>query len=631
MTREATKQQTATQSRPLAFDPYASPIPSTRSGAIFRVHPYSTKINHRSIVPFILAHTKPGDVVYDCFAGTCSTGFAAAACAQLDPEVLNRLNPGAAKSVVWGPRRAVCIDLSVLPTFIGRTLMKPVQIGAFEKKFNEVMSELERDWGWIYDALDDLGSLGVIRNTVLSDVIRCSNCESQSRFIDLFVDFRRGRFRSNSDCPTCGASIVAKDAPRTTEMIYDDLLKTERLVVKRVPVTVNGITGTRRWSRPVTEDDRTVLMRISEVTLPSSAKAIPMLSGEPRWGEMYRAGYHQDITHAHHFYTRRNYLALVLLYDAASRFPEPFRNHYLLLVSSYNVAHSSLMTRFVFKKGKNAPVLTSGQPGALYVSGCPVEKNVFRGVRQKLKELCKAVTEVQKWQPQVYVYTRPAQYSGLPDDSIDYIFTDPPFGGNIQYSEINFLSEAWLGAFTESKYETVVSNAQGKKLSDYEELLTAAFRENFRILKPGRYMTVVFHSAKGEVWNSLRRSILKAGFEIVDSSILAKQQTSFKQTTTTGAVMKDPIIVALKPIVNAAPIPVSGLGTPEKFLRNRLAALDADEVEERTFDFLFSRYVGSCLASGQDVLVDASEFKKLLRGIAEQHDGRWFLRGTKNE
>ena len=356
-----------------------------------------------------------------------------------------------------------------------------------------------------------------------------------------------------------------------------------------------------------------------------------MLSGEPRWGEMYRAGYHQDITHAHHFYTRRNYLALVLLYDAASRFPEPFRNHYLLLVSSYNVAHSSLMTRFVFKKGKNVPVLTSGQPGVLYVSGCPVEKNVFRGVRQKLKELCKAVTEVQKWKPQVYVYTRPAQYSGLPDDSIDYIFTDPPFGGNIQYSEINFLSEAWLGAFTESKYETVVSNAQGKKLSDYEELLTAAFRENFRILKPGRYMTVVFHSAKGEVWNSLRRSILKAGFEIVDSSILAKQQTSFKQTTTTGAVMKDPIIAALKPIVNAAPIPVSGIGTPEKFLRNRLGALDADEVEERTFDFLFSRYVGSCLASGQDVLVDASEFKELLRGIAEQHDGRWFLGGTKNE
>jgi DNA modification methylase len=256
---------------------------------------------------------------------------------------------------------------------------------------------------------------------------------------------------------------------------------------------------------------------------------------------------------------------------------------------------------------------------------------VFHGVRHKLRELQIAVTEIQKWKPQVLVYTRSAQHSGLPDNSIDYIFTDPPFGGNIQYSEINFLSEAWLGAFTDNKYETVVSNVQKKKLKDYEELLTDAFRENFRVLKPGRYMTVVFHSVNGELWNCLRRSIVKAGFEIVNSSILAKQQTSFKQTTTAGAVKKDPIIVAIKSPMSATKVPISRRIGPEEFLRNRLATLTGDEMEERTFDFLFSRYVGSCLASGQDVLIDAGKFKELLSKIAEQRDGQWFLRETKNE
>jgi len=68
--------------RLLSFNPYKKPALSTRKGAIFQAHPYPTKINYESIIPFILAHTQPGEVVYDSFAGTCSTGLAAASCAE---------------------------------------------------------------------------------------------------------------------------------------------------------------------------------------------------------------------------------------------------------------------------------------------------------------------------------------------------------------------------------------------------------------------------------------------------------------------------------------------------------------------------------------------------------------------
>jgi len=45
----------------------------------------------------------------------------------------------------------------------------------------------------------------------------------------------------------------------------------------------------------------------------------------------------------------------------------------------------------------------------------------------------------------------------LPDESIDFIFTDPPFGANINYSEMNILWESWLGEFTDATNEAIVN------------------------------------------------------------------------------------------------------------------------------------------------------------------------------
>jgi hypothetical protein len=603
----------------LEFDPYLAPTISTRGEAIFRVHPYPTKIDYRSIIPLILAHTKPGEVVYDCFAGTCSTGFAAAACA--DKIFENLLNSDLTENkAAWGARRAICIDIGVLPSFIGKTLLRPINIDQFQTVFNELMNEIESKWNWIYEAEDNDGKLGTIAYTVLSDVIRCTKCSAETKFCDLFVDFENGTFKNESECPACHATIRAKTAKKATVLIHDDLLNTTHPSTKRLPVTLYGRTGKRRWTRAVNEKDLEVLSRVNKTPLPSNARAIRI-----PWGDLYRSGYHQNITHVHHLYTRRNFLATSLLYEAANKLPEQFRDHFILVVSSYNVTHSTLMARFVFKKGKSEPVITGGQPGVLYVSSCPLEKNVFHGVRQKFNDLRKALTQISKLSPEVWVYRRPAQQSGLPDSSVDYIFTDPPFAGNIPYSEINFLSEIWLGNVTDTKYETIVSDSQKKQLPEYENLLVEAFRENFRVLRPGRYMSVVFHHASSNVWNSLRHAIINAGFQIVNASILDKQQTSFKQTTTKGAVKKDPIIVAQKPSVPTLKGTESTLETPELFIQRRLSEL-ADDTVERTFDYLFSRYVGQCLSSGVDVTVDAKQFRQVLTGIAELHGDKWYIR-----
>lgn len=53
---------------------------------------------------------------------------------------------------------------------------------------------------------------------------------------------------------------------------------------------------------------------------------------------------------------------------------------------------------------------------------------------------------------------------------MDYVFTDPPFGDNLAYAELNFLIEAWHRVFTNWKPEAIMSDTQKKTLTEYQDL-----------------------------------------------------------------------------------------------------------------------------------------------------------------
>jgi adenine-specific DNA methylase len=121
----------------------------------------------------------------------------------------------------------------------------------------------------------------------------------------------------------------------------------------------------------------------------------------------------------------------------------------------------------------------------------------------------------------------------LADASVDYIFTDPPFGSNIYYSDMSLFHEAWLGSVTNSESEAVVHTTAGRKkdsLKRYEDLLRQAFAEGFRVLKPGAHMSVVFGNSSGRIWGLVQRAIRDAGFRgaPVHVAILDKGQRSVK-------------------------------------------------------------------------------------------------------
>lgn len=582
---------------------YREPTRSTRGGPLFNAFPYPTKISPEAIALFIATHTSPGAMVLDCFAGSGTTGLAALLCGRPTDQMrqdAERLG----LDVQWGARRAVLYELSVLGSFVADVLCNPPDPDEFSEAAEELLADVRHEWAWLYRARNPDGDDGEIRYVVWSDVLRCPKCRRHTSLWDACVSRRPASISHRFSCPHCGTTTGFDSASRVRETIADDLLGHERTSRRRVPAWVYGETDGRTWSRPATKADQKDVKHIQQSELPG---AVPVQ--EVPWGDLFRTGYHEGISHLHHFYTRRNLLAFSALWSATTRFPERLRPSLRFWLLSYNAAHSTLMTRVVAKKGQDDLVVTSAQPGVLYVSGLPVEKNIFAGVRRKISTMQRAFAMVHGHESSVEVRNASSLRLDLPNESVDYVFTDPPFGGNIPYAEVNFINEAWLGRLTDMKEEAIVSPHQDKTVDDYQQLLCAAFAEACRVLRPDGCATVAFHSASAGVWNALRSACEVAGFHVVGSSVLDKTQSSFKQVRTNGAVKGDPLILLSKS-------PTSGIGheaevwTVTRELVDR-AAKSGDPVEA-TPQRLYSRLVGRYLAAGQGIPIDAGDFYREL-------------------
>jgi hypothetical protein len=196
------------------------------------------------------------------------------------------------------------------------------------------------------------------------------------------------------------------------------------------------------------------------------------------------------------------------------------------------------------------------------------------------------------------------------------------------YSELNFIWESWLKKFTVTKDEAIINQSQEKSIVEYKELMTRSFTEIYRVLKPGRWMTMVFHNSDGEVWQAIQDALAAAGFSIGMIGIFDKEQRSFKQVTTSGAVGYDVVINSYKPkatVKNG----VEGKTTNDAiigFLADHLLKLPLTQGQERTDRLLHSKAIGFFMLQNKPLRnLSFEEFQKILRMNFREIDGYWYL------
>ncbi|UWV46350.1 site-specific DNA-methyltransferase [Acetivibrio thermocellus] len=624
-------------------EPFAADVSEGKNDPIYNAHSYHTKVPHKAIMRYILHYTEPGDIVFDGFCGTGMTGVAAQMCGNPDPELKARIE-AEMPYVKWGARKAILNDLSPAATFIAYNYNTPVDVAEFEKEAKRILEECEKEYGWMYETqhtingeiqygIDGKPIMGRINYTVWSDVFICPTCSNEIVFWDAAVDKEKGKVNDTFYCPHCNSQLTKRSCERAQETHFDARLNEFVTMAKQVPVLINYSVGKKRFEKTPDEYDLALIEKIDNMDIPYWYPTDRMCEGsESRRNDRY------GITHVHQFYTKRNLYLNAWLRNKIIKVKDKCISDILLFgFNNVQQRHCKLNAmRFNVSFPSN---ITSG---TLYLPSMIRENNIIDQLSNKyFKRIVKAFKDNTSKYSIVSTNSTTSNIINS-NNSIDYIFTDPPFGSNLNYSELNFLWEAWLKVFTNQEPEAIINAVQGKGLLEYQSLMTRCFEECYRVLKPGRWMTVVFHNSQNSVWNAIQESLMRAGFVIADVRTLDKQQGSFKQVTTTSAVKQDLVISAYKPKESFKREFISHAGSEEtawSFIQQHLEKLPVvvvkngkiELIEERKAYLLYDRMVAYHIMNGIPVPLDATDFYKGLDERFLKRDGMYFLPDQVNE
>ena len=624
--------------------PFATDVSEGKNDPIYNAHSYPTKVPPKAIVRYLLHYTKPGDVIYDGFCGTGMTGVAAQICQKPETEfkkIIEKEMPG----IKWGARHAILCDLSPIATFIAYNLNKDMDKKSFEAEANQILEQVEQECGWMYQTqhtvdgqiqYDTEGTkkpiLGKINYTVWSDVFVCPNCTEELIFWDIAV--KDNEILDKFPCTNCKTKLNKAELENVVITKFDDSLNKNIKQKKQVPVMINYIvTKGRKSTRYVKKPDKfdlDLIKQIENTKIQDWYPNNPMMNKGERWGDTWRAGVHAGVTHVHHFYTKRNLLFLAhmiqKIFDIKNK---SIQKNMLLLKTSFDPSFVSKLTRYNFGKRGNSPL-----SGTLYVPSFQVERKGSEVFKNKLKDFLFPING--KFENVISTQSS-TKIPQTPNNSVDYIFTDPPFGENLMYSELNFIQESWLKVITNNTQEAIINDTQKKGLAEYQKLMAYCFSENHRILKPGRWMTVVFHNSQNSVWIAIQEALEKAGFVIADVRTLDKQQGTIKQKPSSSAVKQDLVISAYKPFGGLEQYFESlQSGTEEgvwKFIDYHLKQLPiivelkeiVEIVAERQKFLLFDRMVAFHIQKGLRVPMSAAEFYEKLHQKYPERDDMYFL------
>ena len=591
------------------IEPYASDVSEGKNNPIYMAHAYHTKVPHPAIMRYILHYTQPGDIVFDGFCGTGMTGVAAQLCgSKTDVDALGE------KNAKVGVRHAICSDLSPIATLIAASYNLKFDPQEFKRKANAILKQMEEELGWMYET-EVNGTKAKINHTIWSDVFICPSCGKEIVLWNETVSEDTKSIKNTFPCPHCGVTCSKKTMEKAWETTFDTTLGKTLKINKKVPVRVNYTCNGKHGEQNITQFDLDLLERITQIdTLGYNTEK---LQDGYNTAQPIRSN---GITHTHLFYTKRNFIYLSRIFELA-------KHDIMLTIWLTSVCQStSIMNKFRFTG-------TGITTGTLYVPSINLEFNPGNTLKRKIKTFLDTIYPMRN--NSCIGVCSSTDVKNLCSSSIDYIFTDPPFGANIMYSELSSIWESWIKVFTNSKEEAVINKVQNKTLFDYQLLMNASLREYYRVLKPGKWLTMEFSNTSAAVWNSIQNALQGVGFIIVNVAALDKKQGSFKAVTTTTAVKQDLVITCYKPtdkLILKFNTSIDKASYAMDFIEDLLVHLpvhlekdnSTTAVIERSPKILYDRLISYYVQHGYAIPMDAQEFQKDLREHFIERDGMFF-------
>jgi DNA modification methylase len=611
-------------------EPYASDVSEGKNNPIYNAHSYHTKVPHPAIMRYILHYTQPGDIVLDGFAGTGMTGIAAQTCAEPDNSIKYTIEnefKSIGHKLSWGSRPVITNDLSTIASFIDYNLNNEFDYFEFENAAYKILEEVKAQFGWIYETQHEGKSKGEIIFNVLSDIINCIHCGKDFSYWNSAVDLKKNEVKKDYQCPHCKVSQNNNNSVPSLKTIFDRTHNETRQIPKNETVLVNYKVGKKRYQRPPNEFDLKRIEKIENLDIEFQIPKNLMLFKGEAWGETYRAGYHIGIKYWSDFFTKPNLIILSSIYNKIdnSNYDDRIKKALLFwFTASQSRLHK--MNRYSPQHSRHVGPMAN----TYYISPTPAEISPFYFMEDKIK----ALKYIFKGSKKAVNMVGSANNLFINDNSIDYIFTDPPFGANIMYSELNFLWESWLRLHTNNKEEAIESKAQGKSTLVYQNLMTDCFKEFYRVLKPSKWMTVEFSNTSAAIWNGIQTALQRAGFVISSVAALNKGRGGMQAIIGVVAVNQDLVISCYKPSLEFERRFKSQQGeiVVWDFVAEHLNHLPAHikkensttAIVERSPKILYDRLITFHLMRGLPIPIDAKDFQEGLRQRFVERDGMYF-------
>lgn len=558
--------------------PVAEGVSAGKNTYTYDAHTYHTKVPPQGIAKVIRNYLPEGGVVVDPFAGSGMTGVAARALGA--DVILNELSPAA--------------------SFIADRFTRSCDPDAFAaavKTVCDVLRDLRQE---LYTTqCRECGKQTEILFTVWSYRVRCSECAHEFVLWDHCRHYgktvREHKIMSEFPCPCCQVTLKKSRLKRTIA----------------VPVMLGYKCCKRQQiEHPLTEEDRARIRRIKD--RPPLVAGFTPTTKLPDGVNLSQPKRH-GLVSVNRFYTPRNLAAMSHIWWQIHHIKDDDVAGFLAFAFTSLYKRVTKLSEFRFWGG-------SGNTANFNVPYIFNEANVFVTFERKARSIQDHLeTTARAYAGRCIVRTGSAtDLSFLPDESVDLIFTDPPFGANINYSEMNILWESWLGAFTDSRDEAIVNRFQKKDMGRYGELMTASIRECHRLLRPGHWMILVFMNSSQSVWSTLREAVLDARFSIERVDIFDKQHGTFKQFVSDNTAGCDLLLHCRKSEAvraTTAPVPVRDASESVRlFLGGRGAAipklpyLHVDRNEEIDYRMLYSEFLADGLI-GRGHLLDFASFR----------------------
>lgn len=580
----------------IVLTPYAKDFAVDDRHKVYSYHPYHTKVPPTIIKKLIEYYTNEGDVVLDIFCGSGMTGVAARE----------------------AHRKAIVTDLSPIATFIAGINTSSFDVRVVTSVMERIIEESESNLGWMYETTKN-HRVYAANYFVWSDVFTCPECCKEFPIFPYGVIHHGNKVETLKEfkCPHCGLSLNVRKINRVIEGNRK----------KSIPVWVNAGSGRNRVNTEVDQADLDIIHKVQVYSHKHNTAWFPEDVIDPnRYSAKLAQLGQKHISDISRFLSERNLMIYADLWDRICKIKD---------ISIRNACKSMLTSIFtVISERQGYFGGGGGMSGNLYMPIVRMEKNIYDTLRRKIKKFTDS--ELSKPKDQIDHYVTTQSSTSLPNinsNSVDFIFTDPPFGANIMYSEMNLLLEGWLKVKTNNTDEAVIDESGNKSFIDYENLLTNCFKECYRVLKPGHWMCVEFHNTQASIWNILQNAINSAGFVIAQVSKLDKGSTTILADIRPGAVVQDLIIACYKRTAdNNTDFYGDVKKTTWEFIDEHLSRLPiAIQSEssltpnvERSPRILFDRLVAFFLQKNIPLTINMSEFIVGLDARYIKRDGVYF-------